>query len=651
MKPTSSLLFFPVTALAIGIVCAFSGAGLVWAAVSVACALILYLYLLSTSKNPIRAYKTGYLHYVWVSLMFFGLGILCFDLTEPYSPGQGAGLIRAAEGRIESIRTTASGDRAIIDVKRIWDRNGNIRETSRFRIQLNSDHIPAEVDDNIIVQLKLIPIVNKATSFFISSYQRKLSIDGLEYKSICRPEDIRITGRQTTLSGAGRRIRERLEEGIEKSGLNSKTSHFLITVLLGEKSFLSDDTTALFSDAGVSHVLALSGMHVGIMAGIMLWLLLPLNLTGHHKLRWVFSLCLLGFYAFITGWAFSTVRAVLMACAITMGILLERKNTAWNALLFAALIILVVTPRALFDVGFQLSFVCVASLIFFASHYNPVDHRSRPILYKTTELIIASLVASISTWILSAYYFGSVPIMFLPANLVLLPLLPCFLVVAIIYLCLNACGVHLEFLVEVLNKSFEWCGEFLSVLTDGGNTAINFTPSGWSVCLWLLMLLFLAFMLNSSKKGLWGTFAASTAVACAISLFVYGNDTPRYGVIVPADSSRILIKTFNDGVENEIALSRQCMSDFTIGDKRFLVQGGRGVSSATDTTQKCHVLIVAGGDGEDFKRAAALYRPEMIVIHTLLRKAREKEILWLADSLGITSHSVRNSGTWKMLLE
>ena len=210
------------------------------------------------------------------------------------------------------------------------------------------------------------------------------------------------------------KMRDRIEILIEKSMLDRAVSEFIISILLGDKSFLSNDVRDSFNNSGVAHILALSGMHVAIIMGIILLLLFPLQLMGMRKLRYVIALALIWAYAFMTGLAPSTVRACVMTSFMVLALLTQRRNKAVNSLLASAFIIILVDPASVYDIGLQLSFLCVACILAFAGPLNTVSERYHPKWHAVTSSILVSLIATLGTWVLVSYYFKRVPCFFCP---------------------------------------------------------------------------------------------------------------------------------------------------------------------------------------------------------------------------------------------
>src|SRR3989338_1488508 len=135
---------------------------------------------------------------------------------------------------------------------------------------------------------------------------------------------------------------------------------FLKALLLGERSDVSAEFEDLFIRTGTLHLLAVSGFNVGFLSVALLFFLGPLRLP--KKLQWMLVLAAIWFYCLLVGWQAPLVRASVMATLLILGRLLGRKTDLLNSLGLAALILLAVNPKSIFDIGFQLSFLAVAGL-------------------------------------------------------------------------------------------------------------------------------------------------------------------------------------------------------------------------------------------------------------------------------------------------
>ena len=222
--------------------------------------------------------------------------------------------------------------------------------------------------------------------------------------------------------------------------MSDPTIAFYIATITGDDSFLTDDSREEYSRSGLAHILALSGLHVAIIATVIAALLFPLHLMRQRKLRYIITIVILWIYAIVTGLSPSVTRAVVMTSMFLIALMIERRNSSLNALCFAALVILLFSPMSLYSIGFQLSFCAVASILIFANRMNPISPRHK-IAYHFTSLITVSISAMIGTGLISAYYFHTFPVYFLLSNIIVLLILPFVLGGGILLTLLLAFGI------------------------------------------------------------------------------------------------------------------------------------------------------------------------------------------------------------------
>ena len=196
----------------------------------------------------------------------------------------------------------------------------------------------------------------------------------------------------------------------------------LAAMTLGDKSALSGSLREVYAHTGASHVLALSGLHLGILCS----LLTLLTRTGH--LRFLARLCtalLLWSYALLTGLSPSVVRSATMLTVFLAFSFSSRRQTSAGALGLAAILLMLAYPLVLYDIGFQLSFAAVLSILILvpeARNMIPaeVQERHRPLKWLWSVLLM-SLAAQAGTAPLVAYHFGTFPLYFLLTNLIVIP--------------------------------------------------------------------------------------------------------------------------------------------------------------------------------------------------------------------------------------
>lgn len=209
-------------------------------------------------------------------------------------------------------------------------------------------------------------------------------------------------------------------------------------MVLGEQSEIPRNIYDNFSRTGTSHIIAISGFNIGIIAfcvfflfksvmGKSEWILLRFNVTRAAAL---FSLVPIIAFAFIAGLGISTVRATVMVLIFMAALLSDRERDLPNTLAFAAFVILMFSPVSLFDVSFQLSFAAVAAILYLVPRANallPEIETGASIFQKAIRafllFLIVTLSATVGTLPLILFYFNILSLSVVPANLVLLPVL------------------------------------------------------------------------------------------------------------------------------------------------------------------------------------------------------------------------------------
>lgn len=203
--------------------------------------------------------------------------------------------------------------------------------------------------------------------------------------------------------------------GAQESGLAE-------ALLIGYKDDLDKTLVQSYSNTGVVHIIAISGLHVGLIYGLLLLLTKPLRGKQWRWLRCVIVLAALWAFGFLAGAQPSVMRSVVMFSFIASGVVLERNTSVYNNLALSALLLLCYNPFWLWDVGFQLSYSAVLSIIiFFKPIYNWVFLQNKA-LDAVWKLVAVTLAAQVLTTPLSLYYFHQFPVLFLFTNIVAVPL-------------------------------------------------------------------------------------------------------------------------------------------------------------------------------------------------------------------------------------
>lgn len=291
--------------------------------------------------------------------------------------------------------------------------------------------------------------------------------------SECRKEK---EGIATVLYRLAASYRTQIENLYRRLGIEGDELAVLSALTLGDKTDLSESVRESYSVAGVSHVLALSGLHVGLLYALAFFLLRPLLLGGQSGrfLRSLLLILLLWLFAFFTGLSPSVVRSAAMFSIWALADLCGRQSFSLNTLALTAWLMLLVRPVWLFDVGFQLSFAAVLSILLFQPFLYrlcPVRHRAGTYLW---GLVSVSVAAQLGTAPLVLFYFSRFSTHFLLTNLLVVPLVTLILYAAVVLLLLTpmsglqaVAAVGLEKMLRMLNLLVRWVEQLPYASVDG----------------------------------------------------------------------------------------------------------------------------------------------------------------------------------------
>ena len=223
-------------------------------------------------------------------------------------------------------------------------------------------------------------------------------------------------------------------------------------MVLGDKSVLSKELKDIYSVTGAAHVLALSGLHLGVIYMLLSSLISRRRFRDFSQLVLVLSIWA---FVFLVGLPISVVRSAVMLTVYALLSLGNREKMSLNVLSFTAIVMLVVNPMILFDVGFQLSFMAVGAILLFlplfekiVSHQYLMSHR---VLRWVWELVAVSCAAQIGTAPLVAYYFGRFSTCFLLTNLIVVPAVMLILYLSVVVLIIPNLSHLLLYIVSWLN--------------------------------------------------------------------------------------------------------------------------------------------------------------------------------------------------------
>lgn len=275
---------------------------------------------------------------------------------------------------------------------------------------------------------------------------------------------------------------EIMTERLRDAGLDKETLSISSALLLGQKAGLDKETRKNYAQVGASHLLALSGMHLGIVYGILY--ILFIRRIRYSEWRWFWLppiLLIIWGYAFIAGMPISLVRASIMFSLATIATLAQDDTSPIHILALSALAILLFRPGALFEIGFQLSFLAVFFIIVL---YQPLREKLKLGNF-FSKMFVLSIVAQLGTAPLSIYYFHSFPLTGAVISIILIPLTTLIIYLGLLTLLLPIGCI--AWLLTIVIKTQEWLVDTIASIPYTSIT--NLYPTWWQVMLVYLLLL------------------------------------------------------------------------------------------------------------------------------------------------------------------
>jgi len=313
--------------------------------------------------------------------------------------------------------------------------------------------------------------------FDYASYLEKKGIGGTVYIDN-NYKITRIKPDQWQLNRVFQRLQLKCVSAFKSSSIGEKELSIVNALVLGYKSDLRKETKSEFADAGVVHILAVSGLHVGIIFIIFQWILKRAFQKKFIYLQFFLILIAIWFYAGITGFSPSVLRASTMFSFIAFGTAGGRKGNTYNMLAASIILLVLINPLIIREVGFQLSYLAVIGIVFFHDIFKPLFWSKYWLVQRGWELFVVSISAQIATAALSIYYFGQFPNYFFLSNLLVIPLATLSLYGGLVYLIISPIPFIAELtalLVDLIVSSLTGVVSFFSGLPGSVTTGIYFS--------------------------------------------------------------------------------------------------------------------------------------------------------------------------------
>ncbi|SFD15074.1 competence protein ComEC [Algibacter pectinivorans] len=520
-------------------------------------------------------------------------------------------------------------DKYIVDIFEV--NNSNASGKTLLNIQKDSLKPPLKVDDIYISRTafkNLIPPLNPH-QFDYKSYLKKQYI--FHQLFINNESLFPVNYKSTTLFGIAARLRKHINKKLEPYHFKPDELAIINALILGQRQDISKAVYTSYTNAGAIHILAVSGLHVGVLLLILSFIFKPLERFKYGKLiKTILLVSMLWSFAVIAGLSASVTRAVTMFSIVTIALNLKRPTNIYNTLAISMFLILLVKPMFLFDVGFQLSYLAVFAIV----AIDPLIYNLWKPKYWLPDKLWHTFTITVSAQFgiipVSLYYFHQFPGLFFISNLAIIPFLGIILGLGLIVILLAVINCLPQFVADaygyiiyLMNTFIDWVSKQEAFLLKD----ISFSLLYVMVFYWLIIT-GIRFLFKRNYKNL---KLVLTAILIVQGAFIYNAlnkpskefvvfHKSRFSLIGQTVNTTIIVASDFDSITKS---TNRIIRDYAVGNhlKTFKEQSIQDVYQLNKKT----ILVV---DSLGIYNIKTL-KPEYV----LLRQSPKINLNRLIDSL------------------
>ncbi|MGC9353044.1 MAG: ComEC/Rec2 family competence protein [Mariniphaga sp.] len=468
--------------------------------------LILMLFALTALLivvNQNFSFRLNSIFGIGVHIVFTGIGITLYSLynQKPVFYNQGKFYAEV----LEILQEKPNSYQSVLRITTVFSVDSVFKTDEKVMVYFEKTERAQKLQPGEVILFQQRPQLvrnnNNPYEFDYAGYLARKKI----YRQVYLPENNwKKTSAQARFSFfiLAEKTRSRLLEIYRKQNLNENEFHILSALSLGYKRGLDPEIKRTFSSAGAMHVLAVSGLHVGI---VFIVLSLMFGFLRKQKAgRSIFILIVLlalWSFAFITGLSPSVQRAATMFSFLVIGENTKRRPSTYNSLAASAFLLLLINPNNLFEAGFQLSYSAVFGIVFLQPKLVKIFQFKNKILQYGWALLTVSVAAQIATFPVTAFYFNQFPSYFWLSNLLVIPAVTLLIPLGLGLLVFHWIPIISEILVFTVTWILRIVILFLEFVEELPFSVAEFTlPAGGLVFLSIALLSVFLFIETRQKK-------------------------------------------------------------------------------------------------------------------------------------------------------
>lgn len=387
-------------------------------------------------------------------------------------------------GCIKEIKERENGFRIVLELQGIRLEGQMVNCSEKLLLYLrNEGPLPNVREGNLWAGITQIRPIEGPRNPYVFDFRAYMARQDIHFQAFAEAKDGRvINGFAPGFRDYIPLMRQQALEVLQKVLPGEQEFAVGAALLLGDKSALPDEIREAYANTGAMHVLAVSGLHVGIVYMLLLGIFGLVRKSGKSR-GWVsltISLLVIWCYALLTGGSPSVLRAATMFSFLTIGRSLQRHSSIYNTLAASAFLLILIHPAILLEIGFQLSYLAVIGIVFFQRRiYGLLFFQSRLLDY-AWQLTSVSVAAQLLTLPISLYYFHQFPVYFWISGLLVIPAATFILVLGLLFFVLSPipwlsamAGKVLNGTIYLVNRSILFIDGWPFAIIDGIH---------WSAC-------------------------------------------------------------------------------------------------------------------------------------------------------------------------
>jgi competence protein ComEC len=451
-------------------------------------------------------------------------------------------------------------------------------------------------------------------------------------------------------------------------------------LLVGERSNIDKETWSSYSKAGIAHIIAISGMHISLIYQA-IFLIFSWNKKKRKMIKPAIVVALIGMwlFAFLTGMPASITRAAVMLSFIAVSQLFDMQNKTYNVLALSSLCLLFLKTDYLFDVGFQLSYTALFGILLFNKPMDAMRPSNNIALKYVWGLTSTCIAAQIFTLPLCLYYFHQIPLLFIPANLIAIPVTGVCLALEVVMLLLHfVFPAGAAVLGTLTNSILTWNNGFISWISNLSFVQIkqvHITELQMILFLLLICLISIAWF----KKEKWSLLASSICLILfgssllqeryqnltAKEIIVFHVPKGSYGVFIHENKAKEFLQSefradlqerYIDPMITDFQLDRIDTSAYFFQDSNFVLNNIHDQIFCQAFNQKrlaipnCDYLILSNNAKLDLSELKGLNIKPTIIIDGSNSLWKIKQWKTQAQDLPLQLHITAENGAWRKRL-